>query len=87
MQLDIDGTGQIAFGMPQQVWFGDKPNLMQVARFGGQEMMAVTDDNGAFDLHYLCFTTGGFKTIEEAKKSAPIFARKVLARLSEMIAD
>lgn len=57
---------------------------MQTARFGGQEMMAITDDAGAFDLH---FKTGGFPSIETAKQAAPEFARRVFARLSAMIAD
>ncbi|WP_232452605.1 hypothetical protein [Burkholderia ubonensis] len=47
-------------------------------------MMAITDDAGAFDLH---FKTGGFPSIETAKQAAPEFARRVFARLSAMIAD
>jgi hypothetical protein len=87
MKLEIDGSGKVNFGIPQQVWLGDKPSIMQVSRFAGHEMMAITDDNGGYDLHYLSFKTGGFKTIEEAKLSAPNFSRKVLARLAEMISD
>lgn len=60
---------------------------MQQARFAGQEVMAITDDAGAFDLHYLGFKTGGFKTIEEAKIAAPEFTRKVLVHMTNLIAN
>ncbi|QMI49984.1 hypothetical protein [Burkholderia sp. MBR-1] len=90
MDLDIDGGGKIAFNAPQQRWIdpnGGDGSMMQTARFGGQEMMAVTDDAGAFDLHFLHFKTGGFPSIEAAKQAAPEFARRVFARLTAMIAD
>ncbi|KVR92324.1 hypothetical protein [Burkholderia vietnamiensis] len=90
MNLDIDGGGKIAFNVPQQRWIdpnGGDGSVMQTARFGGQEMMAITDDAGAFDLHFLHFKTGGFRSIEAAKHAAPEFARRVFARLSAMITD
>ncbi|HYD60520.1 MAG TPA: hypothetical protein VEC35_09210 [Noviherbaspirillum sp.] len=87
MRIELDGAGQVNFRAPQQQWFGDSPEVMQTASFAGHKMTAITDDNGAYDLHYLNFQAGGFKTIEDAKHAAPEFARKVLARMSEMIAD
>ncbi|WP_199028850.1 hypothetical protein [Ralstonia sp. ASV6] len=90
MNIEIDGGGRVAFNAPQQRWVdpnGGDGRVIQMARFGGQEMMAITDDGGAFDLHFLHFKTGGFPTIEAAKQAAPEFARRVLARLAEMIAD
>jgi hypothetical protein len=87
MKVELDAAGRLNFRVPQQMWFGDDPHMMQSARFAGHEMMAVTDDQGSFDLHYLNFQMGGFKSIDEAKQAAPAFARKVLARMVEMIAD
>lgn len=71
----------------QQVWGGDSPEVMQVARFAGQEMMAITDDAGAFELDYLGFVGGGFASIEAAKAAAPEFARAVLGRLRDIVQD
>jgi hypothetical protein len=50
-------------------------------------MMVITDDAGGFQLGYLNFKAGGFKTMEAAKKAAPEFAKRVLARMSDMVAD
>jgi len=39
---------------PQQKWFagsGD-PTKLQVATFAGQEMMAITDDNGGYECFF-----------------------------------
>ncbi|KVL32188.1 hypothetical protein WS98_21875 [Burkholderia territorii] len=60
---------------------------MEMVRDGGQEMMALADDAGAFDLPFLHFKTGGFPPVEAAKQAAPKFARRIFARLSAMIAD
>jgi len=60
---------------------------MQTALFAGQEMMAITDDAGAFDLDYLGHIASGFATIEAAKAAAPVFARSVLERLRNLILD
>lgn len=72
---------------PQQVWWGDSPEVMQVARFAGQEMMAISDDAGAFELDYLGHIGSGFACIEDAKAAAPEFARAVLERLRNLIQD
>ena len=72
---------------PQQVWYGTDPHLMQTARFAGQEMLAITDDAGAFELDYLGHIAGGFPSIDDAKAAAPEFARAVLSRLHTLIQD
>jgi hypothetical protein len=87
MHIEIDGSGKVNLSVPQQKWGGGTPGVMQQARFAGQEVMAITDDAGAFDLHYLGFKTGGFKTIEEAKIAAPEFTRKVLAHMTSLIVN
>ncbi|RQR65675.1 hypothetical protein DIE18_04285 [Burkholderia sp. Bp9125] len=89
MNIEINGGGKVLFGAPQQRWHSQAGDgaVLQTARFAGQEMMAITDDAGGFELLYLGFKTGGFSTMEVAKQAAPAFARRVLARLSEMIAD
>lgn len=71
----------------QQVWQGNKPDLRQVAAFAGQEMVAAASKAGAYELAYLGFTEGGFRSIAAAKSAAPGFAKRVLARMSAMIVD
>jgi hypothetical protein len=68
-------------------WFNsnDDGSIMQVCKMAGQEMTAITDDAGAFDLHFMHFKTGGFLSIEEAKNAAPEFARLVLNHLLSML--
>jgi len=60
---------------------------MQTSVFAGLKMVAITDDAGAFDLHYLNHKTCGFASMEAAKQAAPAFAREVLAYLSAKIND
>lgn len=72
---------------PQQVWWGDSPEVMQIARFAGQEMIAITDDSGGFELDYLGHIATRFASIEDAKSAAPEFARAVLERLRSLIQD
>ncbi|KVP65660.1 hypothetical protein WJ96_04640 [Burkholderia ubonensis] len=89
MDIELNGGGKVAFGAPQQRWHslsGDE-SILQSARFAGQEMMVITDDAGGFELHYLNFKAGGFPTMTAAKQAAPEFARRVLSRLSDMIAN
>ncbi|RMP63006.1 hypothetical protein ALQ19_02725 [Pseudomonas syringae pv. berberidis] len=59
--------------------------MMQVARLAGQEMMAISDDAGAFELDYLGHIGSGFASIDDAKAAAPEFARAVLERLRNLI--
>nr|WP_234288219.1 hypothetical protein [Pseudomonas fluorescens] len=50
MQIKVREGGVFPLNRSQQVWWGDSPEMMQVARFAGHEMMAIADDAGAFDL-------------------------------------
>ncbi len=87
MDIKIDGGGQVVFGVPAFFWrdpSGDG-SLMQVCKVAGQDMMAITDDAGGFDLHYMHFKTGGFRSMTEAKAAAPEFAKKVLNHLLTLI--
>lgn len=85
MKISLHGGGRVSMAAPQQKWFGGSPEVAQHARFAGQDMTAITDDAGAFDLLYLGYATGGFQTIEAAKAAAPEFARQVFAHLSSLI--
>lgn len=87
MNIVANSEGREKFSGAQQKWTGDEPALLQRAWFAGQEMIATTSNAGAFVLMYLGFDLEGFDTMETAKAQAPTFARKVLARLSDMIAD
>ncbi|MCK9709869.1 hypothetical protein [Pseudomonas syringae] len=87
MQIKVREGDVFPLNRPQQVWWGDNPEVMQVARFAGQEMMAITDDAGAFELDYLGHIGSGFATIDDAKAAAPDFARAVLERLHNLIQD
>jgi hypothetical protein len=87
MEIKVREGSVFPLNRPQQVWYGDKPQVMQTARFAGQEMMAITDDAGAFELDYLGHIGRGFASIEDAKAAAPEFARAVLERLRNLIQD
>lgn len=87
MQIKVREGATLPLNRPLQVWWGDSPEVMQVARFAGLEMTAITDDVGAFELDYLGHTAGGFTSIEEAKAAAPEFARAVLERLRNLIQE
>lgn len=85
MSIELDAGGRLTIEAPQQRWSAGPAG--EAALFAGQTMVAVPDGAGGFDLHYLGFMTTGFKTIDIAKLAAPEFARRVLARMSAMIAD
>ena len=90
MDIRITAAGKLSLAVPQQRWNdgnGGDLAVMQVARFAGQEMMAITDNAEAFDLRYMGYQTSGFTTMDAAKEAAPAFARKVLDRLVSMISD
>lgn len=90
MDIKYTAAGHLIFDVPQQVWHGESPEIMQVSRFAGQEMMAIQvsdDEPGIFELTFMGLTTSGFLTMEEAKSNAPAFAKKCLSRLVEMITD
>lgn len=87
MEIKVREGDVFPLNRSQQVWWGDAPQIMQTARFAGQEMVAITDDAGAFDLDYLGHTVSGFSSMDEAKAAAPAFARAVLERLHNLIKD
>lgn len=88
--IDIGPGGAVALAAPQQQWTGDQPNIMQVARFAGHDMLAVQSDGqepSAFELHYLGVVASGFETMGQATESAPAFAKEVFSYLAKMIKD
>jgi hypothetical protein len=90
VKIEPDGGGKQMLAAPQQHWRdpnGEDGSIMQTALFAGHRMMAITDDAGGFELGYLNFKAGGFKTMSAAKDAAPEFAKRVLARMTDMIAD
>lgn len=89
MNIEIGADGKVRLHAPQQRWSApdDDKGVLETANFAGHQMMAMTDDHGAFNLRYLGFVAGGFQTIEDAKKAGPEFARRVLNRMISMIAD
>ncbi|SDH31698.1 hypothetical protein [Paraburkholderia phenazinium] len=91
MDIEICADGTVNFYAAQQHWNasqnGKDKSVLETANFAGQRLMAMTDDAGGFDLHYLGFKTAGFATMEAAHRAAPEFARRVLTRMSAMVAD
>jgi len=87
MEIKVREGSVFPLNWPQQVRHGDKPQAMQIARFAGQGMMAITDDAGAFELDYLVHISSGFASMEDAKAGAPEFTRAVLERLRNLIQD
>ncbi|RRS01185.1 hypothetical protein EIP75_21660 [Aquabacterium soli] len=83
MKIELHAGGKLKMARQQQKWIGN--DSMQTALFAGEEVMAITDDKGGFDLLYLGFQTGGFASLEEAKVSAPAFASAVLAHMATLI--
>ena len=55
--------------------------------FAWQRLVARKDDAGEFSLHFLGFVARGFPAMDAARKAAPDFARRVLSRTGDMIAD
>ncbi len=84
MTIELHAGGRVQFLGPQQRWDAgpsdESKGVLETALFAGQRMMAITDDAGGFELHYLGFATGGFRTMDIAKHAAPEFARRVLRR-------
>lgn len=86
LPLELSASGRVHFASPQQQWHGD--NVMQVARFAGQEMMAITmDTRTGFRLSYLGFNLNGFVTMEQATHAAPGFAKRVLKELTDRVME
>jgi len=90
MGIRLDGEGRVRFQALQQQWHSSRDGdatLMQVANFAGQQMMALTDDNGGFDPHYLGFTEGPYPTMDRAKEEASRFACAVLDVMKSKVDD
>lgn len=88
MQIAPHAGGRLQLTRPQMVWVSQHSGgVLDSAVFAGQELIAITDDAGGFDVTYLGFQACGFPTMEAAKAAAPEFARQVLARMSKMISD
>jgi len=91
MKIELHAGGRVQFLGPQQRWNAgprdESKGVLETALYAGQQMMAITDDAGGFELHYLGFATVGFRTMDVAKRAAPEFARRVLDRMREMVAD
>lgn len=88
MKINVREGSVFPLNRPQQVWFGENPEVLQAARFAGQDMVAsIEGDAGGFELDYLGHIGSGFASIEDAKASAPEFARVVLERLRNLIQD
>lgn len=83
-----DGATRNLLRSPQQLWRGPDPEVMQYAKFAGQTMMAVRPSKtnpDSYVLHFMGFVAVGFASMAEAKESAPIFAKEVLAYLAGTI--
>lgn len=83
MKIKLTAGGRLLEDAPKQKWNGD--NLLQTSLFAGHRMMAITDDMGGYDLNYLGYGTGAFKTMDEAKAHGPEFAKTVLNQLLSLI--
>lgn len=83
MNIELDGQGKVRMSSPQQQWHGNA--IMQTALFAGEEVMAITDDAGGFDLHYLGFKATGFASMEAAKLDAGNFVKTVLGHMTDLI--
>jgi len=85
MQIKVRDGSIFPLHHPQQVWIGYAPEVMQTASFAGQEMVAITDVAGSYELEYLGHKADGFSNIEDAKTAAPEFAIAVLERMLTLI--
>jgi carbon storage regulator len=87
ISFDVNKIGKILLNKPQQSWFGHDPNVLQIAIFAGQQMMASRSagNDMSFELHYLGFLVKGFTSMESAIWSAPRCAREILLWASSLI--
>lgn len=88
MQIKVRDGGFFPPNHPHyllQVWTEYAPEVMQTASFAGQEMIAIIDVAGGFQLEYLGHKADGFTSIEDAKTAAPEFAIAVLERMRTLI--
>ena len=72
----------------QKNWRGDTPEILQNARFAGQEMMLVSksdEELHLYELHYLGFRLPDIDGIDRAKAVAEDFAKEVLRKRIERV--
>jgi hypothetical protein len=89
IEIEIGPGGKVSLDTPQQQWH-DEADVVQFARFAGQEMMVtrVSDDEpNVFELHYLGLVASGFESVDQAKAAASAFAKEVFHYLNNMIRD
>jgi hypothetical protein len=85
-EVEMSPSGELNFKPPQQEWAGN--DAVQSAHFAGQQMIKKKSDKvEEYELHYLGLKVSGFEDIEDAKFSAPEFARSVFRILSDFIRD
>jgi hypothetical protein len=87
MQIELIDSSKRLAELPQQQWVGNSVPGSYTALFAGNDMTLQHERDGRFHLYYLCYAAHDFTSAEPAKKAAPEFARRVLARLSDMIPD
>ena len=87
MKIELMESSKKLAEQPQQEWFDNSVPGSHTALFAGNDMSLQHERDGRFHLYYLGYAARDFATAVAAKKAAPEFARRVLARLSDMIAD
>jgi len=90
MEIKISQAGKLMHESPQQKWHGDSPDIMQVSRFAGHEMMVIQksdDEPDKYELHYMGYMITDLNGIEQAINDAPEFAKTVLRKLSDTILE
>lgn len=88
LEIEISPSGMLA--LDPQPWDDPTNATQQTIVFAGQQMMATQksdDEPDIYELHFLGLMVSGFLSMDEAKFSAPGFAREVLNQLSKLIKD
>ena len=86
-EVEMSALGELNFKIPQQEWSCN--NVIQSSYFAGQQMIISRSESNpdVYELHYLGLKVGGFEELEDAKFSAPEFARSVFQILGDFIKD
>jgi hypothetical protein len=83
----VSAGGKILLEAPQQEWLSQNSDL-STALFAGKMMELYSsgeDGSEGFELEYLGFKSTLFPTQNEAKQTAPEFARAVLHQMTTLI--
>ncbi|MFP4897378.1 hypothetical protein [Paraburkholderia sp. EG304] len=86
MKIELYGSSQKDAALVQQEWNGDGLTGPQTALFASNDMTLQCERDG-FHLYYLGYRTSAFVTNEDARKTAPEFARQVLNRMLSQISE